>query len=93
MKIAALILSLLLVGCATTKPVYIEKVVEVKVPVIEKVTIEDIQCPPLPIRKITKDTPSKTVVEYYVQTVKVQNECIRSYRELVKAVNSGGQGE
>lgn len=94
----ALILALFLFGCAKPQQetIYVDKVVEVAVPVIKYPHIEEIQCPQLPIKKLTLKSTNQEVVEAYVQSVKIQNDCIELYKKTIRAVNkanSGGNGE
>ena len=79
----------LLCGCA--KPVkeivYVDRPVEVKVPVTVYPHIEEINCPKLPISKITKDTPDAQVAEYYVRSIRIQKGCLDLYKKTIQEIN------
>ncbi len=83
------ILVALCFGCAkpTKEIVYVDRPVEVQVPVTVYPYIEEIQCPKLPISKITKDTPNAQVVEYYVRSVKIQKACLDLYKKTIQEIN------
>lgn len=78
---------ILLSGCAKPKieTVYVDRVQTVKVPVAVYPEIKDINCGSnLPIKKLTDKSSIEQILEAYVKSVKIQNSCIKIYKNYLK---------
>lgn len=69
-SITILILSLLLVGCSKEHIVYIDRPLEVKVPVVERPAIKPLKRPELSVSKLTNESTPKDVAESYYNSLK-----------------------
>lgn len=74
-------------GCASTKCTpeiqYVDKIVEVKVPVVMKPTIQKVKKPSLPINKLKKDATPKEIVEAYYNSLKLQISYSNSLEKII----------
>ena len=79
-----LILSLfVLFGCSpkvVTETVYVDRPIEVKVPVVVYPEIKTITCKRLPILDVNENTPDEQVMAAYINTIKIQKDCINLHR-------------
>ena len=91
-SIGILVLILLLTGCAgpsqKCEPViqYIEKPVEVKVPVMVKPNITIPKEPSYPINNITKSSSDQEVTEAYYKTVFMQRDYIVLLKKTLEKI-------
>lgn len=86
--IALTICFILLAGCAKNPTViqYVDRPVEVKVPVTVYPNIEPVTCPKLPIVKLNENSTNAEIAEAYVRSVKIQGKCIKLLEESIKKV-------
>lgn len=79
---------ILLSGCAKNPTViqYVDRPVEVKVPVTVYPDIKPIVCPKLPIFKLNEQSTNSEIAEAYVRSVKIQRGCLKLMEESIKAV-------
>lgn len=83
-----LVLALALSGCASKAPeekiVYVDKPVEVKVPILKEPEFTRPSKPKNYLAKLTKDSTSKEVAEAYVNTLKEWKKYARKLEVLVE---------
>ena len=83
-KFIAILICILMFGCAPTKIQYVDKIVTVEVPIINVPSIKPIEKPILPVTKLTYNSSNTDIAEAYYNSLVMEIEYSKKLEKLLE---------